>query len=62
MDRLIDEKIEEVPTYQVYPIPKNLVPQSGLLSIGRTSSAAKGELIVDEALSKMVEIVNKEFM
>lgn len=62
MDRLIDEKIEEVPTYQVYPIPKNLVPQSGLLSIGRTSSAAKGELIVEEALSKMVEIVNKEFM
>ena len=62
MDRLIDEKIEEVPTYQVYPIPKDLVPQSGLLSIGRTSSAAKGELIVDEALSKMVEIVNKEFM
>ena len=62
MDRLIDEKIEEVPTYQVYPIPKNLVPQSGLLSIGRTSSAEKGELIVEEALSKMVEIVNKEFM
>lgn len=62
MDRLIDEKIEEVPTYQVYPIPKDLVPQSGLLSIGRTSSPAKGELIVDEALSKMVEIVNKEFM
>lgn len=62
MDRLIDEKIEEVPTYQVYPIPKDLVPQSGLLSIGRTSSAAKGELIVEEALSKMVEIVNKEFM
>ena len=60
MDKLIDEKIEEVPTYQVYPIPKDLVPKSGLLSIGRTSSAAKGELIVDEALSKMVEIVNKE--
>ena len=62
MDKLIDEKIEEVPPYQVYPIPKDLVPKSGLLSIGRTSSAAKGELIVDEALSKMVEIVNKEFM
>ena len=62
MDKLIDEKIEEVPTYQVYPIPKDLVPKSGLLYIGRTSSAAKGELIVDEALSKMVEIVNKEFM
>lgn len=62
MDKLIDEKIEEVPTYQVYPIPKDLVPKSGLLSIGRTSSAAKGELIVDKALSKMVEIVNKEFM
>ena len=62
MDRLIDEKIEEVPTYQVYPIPKDLVPHSGLLSIGRTSSSSKGELIIEEALNKMVEIVNKEFM
>lgn len=61
MDRLIDEKIEEVPTYQVYPIPKDLVPQSGLLSIGRTSTKEKGDLIVEEALSKMIEIVNKEF-
>lgn len=62
MDRLIDEKIEEVPTYQVYPIPKDLVPKSGLLSIGRTSSAQKGEVIVEEALNKMIGIVKKEFM
>lgn len=62
MDRLIDEKIEEVPTYQVYPIPKDLVPKSGLLSIGRTSSKEKGELIIEEALEKMVQIVNKELL
>lgn len=62
MDRLIDEKIEEVPTYQVYPIPKDLVPKSGLLSIGRTSSAQKGELIVEEALIRMVDIIKKEFL
>lgn len=61
MDRLIEEKIEEVPTYQVYPIPKDLVPASGLLSIGRTSSQEKGELIIAEALKGMVSIVNKEF-
>ncbi|MGL4337022.1 MAG: creatininase [Turicibacter sp.] len=62
MDRLIDEKIEEVPTYQVYPIPTNLVPKSGLLSIGRTSSKEKGDLIVAEALEGMVRIVSKEFL
>ncbi|MEG1285069.1 MAG: creatininase [Romboutsia sp.] len=62
MDRLIDEKIEEVPIYQVYPIPKDLVPKSGLLSIGRTSSKEKGDLIAKEALDKMVEIINKEFI
>lgn len=61
MDRLIDEKIEVVPNYQVYPIPKNLVPSSGLLSIGRTSSKEKGELIIDEALGEMEKIINKEF-
>lgn len=62
MDRLIDEKIEEVPTYQVYPIPTDLVPQSGLLSIGRTSSKEKGNLIVEEALEAMVKIVQKELI
>ncbi|CEO28990.1 creatininase [Paraclostridium sordellii] len=62
MDRLIDEKIEEVPTYQVYPIPKDLVPKSGLLSIGRTSSKEKGELIVNESLENMIKIVKKEFI
>jgi creatinine amidohydrolase len=62
MDRLIDEKIEEVPTYHVYPIPEDLVPKSGLLSIGRTSSKEKGELIVNEALEKMIDIVNKELV
>ena len=62
MDRLIDEKIEEVPTYQVYPIPKDLVPKSGLLSIGRTSSKEKGELIINESLENMIKIVKKEFI
>ena len=62
MDRLIDEKIEEVPTYQVYPIPKDLVPKSGLLSIGRTSSKEKGELIINESLETMIKIVKKEFI
>lgn len=61
MDRLIDEKIEEVPTYQVYPIPKDLVPKSGLLSIGRTSSKEKGDLIAKEALDGMVKVIKKEF-
>lgn len=62
MDRLIDEKIEEVPTYQIYPIPKDLVPKSGLLSIGRTSTKEKGDLIVTEALEQMVKIVKKELL
>lgn len=61
MERLIDEKIEEVPNYQAYPIPTNLVPKSGLLSIGRTSSKEKGDLIVEEALEGMIKIINKEF-
>lgn len=61
MDRLVDEKMEEVPTYHVYPIPKDLVPKSGLLSIGRTSSKEKGELIIQEALEGMIKIIEKEF-
>ncbi|MGL5749913.1 MAG: hypothetical protein ACRCXT_05265 [Paraclostridium sp.] len=41
----MDKKIEEVPTYHVYPISKDLVPASGLLAIGRTSSKEKGATI-----------------
>ncbi|MGL5648210.1 MAG: creatininase, partial [Clostridium sp.] len=59
MDRLIDEKIEKVPNYQVYPIPEDLVPKSGLLSLGRSSSKEKGELIIEEALDGMVKILKK---
>jgi creatinine amidohydrolase len=61
MDRLVDEKIDCEPTYQVYPVPKDLVPKSGLLSIARTSSDEKGELIASEAIEEMVKIVCKEF-
>lgn len=61
MDRLVDERIEEVPTYEVYPIPTDLVPKSGLLSTVRTSSKEKGELIIDEALKAMENIIEKEF-
>lgn len=61
MERLVDEKIDEAPTYQVYPIPSDLVPQSGLLSTVRTSSKEKGDLIIEEALEAMINIVKKEF-
>ncbi|MEG0133477.1 MAG: creatininase [Clostridium sp.] len=61
MDRLVDEKIDKAPNYQVYPIPSDIVPPSGLLSIARTSSAKKGELIVNEVIDEMNKIVNMEF-
>lgn len=61
MDRLVDDKIDAAPTYIVYPIPENLVPTSGLLSIARTSSAEKGQLIVDEVIERMEEIIKIEF-
>lgn len=61
MDRLVDDKIDAAPTYIVYPIPEDLVPTSGLLSIARTSSAEKGQLIVDEVIERMEEIIKIEF-
>ena len=57
----IDCKNMSADTKIIMMIWWDLITQAGLLSIGRTSTKEKGELIVEEALSKMVDIINKEF-
>ncbi|MPQ44752.1 creatininase [Clostridium tarantellae] len=59
-DKILDLKVEPC-SYHKYPIDKSIVPESGVLATAKTSSAAKGEIIVNSVLDKLVEIVNEVF-
>ena len=61
MDRLVEDGVEEELTYNVYPAPKGIVPETGLLATARTSTAEKGKLLAEDIAKKYVEIVKKEF-
>lgn len=44
-----------------YPIDKNSVPPSGVLATARTSSARKGQLIVEEVVPQIANYINSSF-
>ena len=60
-ERMIDEKGAEPKPYHKYPIDKDAVPANGVLATAKTSSAAKGKVIVDAVLTELVDIVEKVF-
>lgn len=61
MDRLVEDGVDEELTYSIYPAPKGIVPETGLLATARTSSPEKGKLLAEDIAEKYVEIVRKEF-
>lgn len=60
MDRLIEDGVEEL-TYRIYPAPKDIVSESGLLATARTSSIEKGVLLADSIVKGCTWVLNKEF-
>lgn len=60
-DLITDDGIKEPPTYQRFPASKTLIPPSGSLYTGRSSSAEKGRLIVEDVTENLVKILEKEF-
>ena len=61
MDRLVEDGVEEELTYSIYPAPREIVPETGLLATARTSSQEKGKLLAEDIAKKYVEIIKKEF-
>lgn len=47
--------------YAKYPIVNGMVPESGILAPAISSSAEKGKLMTDNAISAFIDIVNKEY-
>lgn len=60
-DKIPDDKIEETLSFHSYPPLKDVIPASGCLSTSRSSSAAKGKLIVDNVLENLTRKVIPKF-
>lgn len=60
-DKISDEMGAEPAAYVKYPIVEGMVPASGVLAPAVSSSAEKGKLMTDEAISAFIEIADKNF-
>ncbi|MFX0549729.1 creatininase [Hathewaya histolytica] len=60
MERLVDEGMNP-PSFHTYPIPRDLVPKSGLLASAKSSSKEKGDIMVDEVIGRFKEIIENNF-
>jgi len=60
-DKIPNDKVEEVLSFHSYPPLESMVPSSGCLSTSRSSTAAKGKLIVDNVLVNIGKRVLPKF-
>ncbi|KAB7706678.1 creatininase [Bacillus aerolatus] len=58
---IVDEGIDNPPTYQSFPPSPSLIPPSGCLHTARSSSAEKGRLIIENSTDNIVSFLEKEF-
>ncbi len=61
LDRMIPDKAENLPAYDIYPVPKGIIPSSGILADPSEASVEKGEYIVKRCLDEFEKSVRKEF-
>lgn len=60
-DRMVDAQGATPCAYHTYPVPKDAVPETGVLAPARTSSAKKGQYMIDSILPELEKICRKEF-
>lgn len=58
---ITEDGIDNPPTYQRFPPSETLIPSSGCLYTGKSSTAEKGRLIVEDVLSNITSFLEKEF-
>ena len=61
-DRLHDNQTAKLIKHNVFPARRDIVPESGLLSIVAGYSPEKGRLLVESAMAGLRGIVKEEFM
>lgn len=57
LDQMVDEKATPR-AYHKYPITSDIVPKSGVLASAKGSTKEKGQLIVNTAVNKFIDILN----
>ncbi|WP_339226621.1 creatininase [Oceanobacillus sp. FSL K6-2867] len=60
-DLITDDGIDSPPTYQRFPASKDLIPASGSLYTGKSSTAEKGRFIVEDVTTNIISFLRKEF-
>lgn len=60
-DRMVEEGIDKPPSFQQFPVSRNLIPPSGMLHTARTSSADKGRILAEDIVNNMIKWIKKEF-
>jgi creatinine amidohydrolase len=60
-NKITDDGIENPPAYQRFPPSKTLIPSSGCLYTGVSSTADKGRLIVENVTDNIISFLKKEF-
>lgn len=58
---ITDDGIESPPSYQRFPPSETLIPSSGCLYTGKSSTAEKGRLIVEDVTENILSFMKKEF-
>lgn len=60
-DKILDTENASPATYFRYPIEKDIVPETGILASAKSSSAARGKIMVDDVVPNIVKIIEEAF-
>ena len=60
-DRLVDDRAERLPSYDIFPAPPDIIPRSGVLSPARRANPEYGRRMVEEVVAAVVERMKSEF-
>lgn len=60
-DKILNEGVDKVPSYNCFPPPKNFLPESGCMHTARSSSKEKGKLVAENVVKNLLKIIEIEF-
>jgi len=60
-DAIIDDQGAWKPTYSIFPAPRDIIPESGVLYKATYASREKGEKLANHVTEKFVSIIRSEF-
>jgi len=59
--KIVPDRADNLPPYEIFPQPKNIVPKSGVLSDPSEANSEKGKKIIDNILKNCIHMIKKEF-